>query len=153
MFTITMFFEAKKSVYNLSEWMIVQVAAFVVSMSIIFLSECLQKLDTNLKSVAICALVNIALSLFFLRKYENVIFNEFNNRNKIIQLLLFLVVYFTLVIVFKRNLVFWIYEGFILFAVQINYSYSLGGKGGMRLALVLTIIFTRLPFIYYRYYL
>jgi hypothetical protein len=97
--------------------------------------------------------LNIALSLFFLRKYENVIFNEFNNIHKNIQLLLFLVVYFSLVYIFNRNLVFWIYEGFILFALQINYSYSLGGKGGITLALVLTIIFTRLPFIYYRYYL
>jgi hypothetical protein len=31
-------FKAKKSVYNLSEWMIVQVAAFVVATSVIFLN-------------------------------------------------------------------------------------------------------------------
>ena len=30
-------FKAKKSVYNLSEWMIVQVAAFVVATSVILL--------------------------------------------------------------------------------------------------------------------
>jgi len=65
----------------------------------------------------------------------------------------FLLIYFSLVYVFQRNLVFWIYEGFLLLAMQINYAYSLGGKGGMSITLLLTIIFTRVPFVYYRYYL
>lgn len=90
-------FQANKSVYNLSEWMIVQVAAFVFATSIILLGQTIKKLDTNLKYVGLCALINIGLSLFFLRKYESVVFNQFNNRNKIIKLVFFLVIYFGLV--------------------------------------------------------
>lgn len=139
--------------YNLSEWMIVQVAAFVVAANIIFLHESLTKLDTNLKMVGVCALVNITISLLFLRKYESVVFNEFNNKKRGIALAIFLVVYFSLVYIYQRNMVFWIYEGFFLLAVQVNYAYSVGGKGGMSIALLFTIIFSRVPFVYYRYYL
>jgi hypothetical protein len=106
-----------------------------------------------LKYLAFCALANIVLSLLFLRKYESVIFNEFNNKKKGILLCFFLSAYFALVYLFHNNLVFWIYEGFILLAIQIYYSYSVGGKGGMSIALLLTIVFSRLPFVYYRYYL
>ncbi len=146
-------FSTNKSVYNLSEWMIVQIAAFVVSTSIVLLAQTVNTLDTNLKYVGLCALVNIALSLFFLRKYESVVFIQFNNRNKMIKLAIFLAIYFALVIFWQKNLVFWIYQGFVLLAMQINYSYSVGGKGGMDISLVLTIVFTRVPFIYFRYYL
>lgn len=33
-----------------------------------------------------------------------------------------------------------------------SYSYSIGGKGGMPIKLVVTIVITRVPFIYYRFY-
>lgn len=64
----------------------------------------------------------------------------------------YLLLYFVLVGVFYQNLVFWIYETFFLLAIQMSYSYSVGGRGGMAIKLVLTIIITRIPFVFYRYY-
>jgi hypothetical protein len=145
------FFKPKRSVYNLSEWMIVQVAAFILTTNFILFSEGLVRLDTNLWVVAVCALFNIALSLFFLRNYEDVVWNEFKYKAKAVFLIIYLIIYFTLVFLYWKSQIFWIYETFILFATQISYAYSKGGKGGMAIKLVLTIIFTRVPFIYYRY--
>jgi hypothetical protein len=39
-----------------------------------------------------------------------------------------------------------------LLALQINYAYSVGGRGGMAITLVITILVTRIPFIFYRFY-
>lgn len=36
-------------------------------------------------------------------------------------------------------------------ALQINYSYSTGGRGGLSLVLVLTLHFMRIPYFYYRF--
>jgi hypothetical protein len=67
-------------------------------------------------------------------------------------LLAYLSIYFVLVYIFYMNLVFWIYEAFFLLAVQMSYSYSMGGRGGMAIKLVITIVITRIPFIFYRFY-
>jgi hypothetical protein len=103
------FFKPKRTVYNISEWMIMQVVAFVVGANIILLYVSFGKLDTSLSRMAICALINIGTSLFFLRNYENVVLNEFNSKKKGIILTLFLILYFTLVYYFEGSLIFWIY--------------------------------------------
>jgi hypothetical protein len=36
-------------------------------------------------------------------------------------------------------------------ALQINYSYSMGGRGGLSVTLVCTLIFMRAPYFYYRF--
>jgi hypothetical protein len=145
------FLKPRKTVYNLSEWMIVQVAAYVLATSFILLGVGLVRLDTRMWLVAVCAFVNVGLSLFFLRNYEDVVWNEFNTRSRVVLLVLFLGVYFALVGFYWTSQLFWIYEGFILFAVQISYAYSKGGRGGMAVKLVLTILVTRIPFSYYRF--
>jgi hypothetical protein len=63
-------FKPKRSVYNISEWMILQAFAFVIVASWMFLRISLEKIDTKLKWVGFCAFVNICLSFFFLRNYE-----------------------------------------------------------------------------------
>lgn len=68
-------FKPKKTVYNISEWMIVQVAAFLVGTSFILLGESFSKLDTNMKWVAVCCFMNVGSTLLFLRNYEDVVFN------------------------------------------------------------------------------
>ena len=147
-----LFFKPRKTVYNISEWMIVQVVAFVVAANVILLYVSFGKLDTGLGRVAICAVVNIATSLFFLRNYESVVLNEFNSKKKALLLGLYLIIYFALVYQFESSLIFWIYESFVLLALQINYAYSVGGRGGMAITLVITILVTRIPFIFYRFY-
>lgn len=132
--------------------MIVQVAAFIVVSNFIIFGSAFSKLDTNMNIVAFCSFINVSLTMFFLRNYEDVLFNEFNNKTKVTILVGYLLVYFLLVGFFYKNLVFWIYETFLLLAVQISYSYSVGGRGGMAIKLVLTIIITRIPFVFYRYY-
>lgn len=67
-------------------------------------------------------------------------------------MLAYLSIYFVLVYIFYHNLVFWIYEAFLLLAVQMSYSYSMGGRGGMAIKLVVTIVITRIPFVFYRFY-
>ncbi len=102
--------------------------------------------------VAFCSVSNIIMTMLFLRNYEDVVFNEFNNKKKALFLIGYLLIYFVLVFFFSKNLVFWINEVFFLMAVQMSYSYAVGGRGGMAIKLVLTIIVTRIPFVYYRFY-
>jgi transmembrane E3 ubiquitin-protein ligase len=50
---------------------------------------------------------------------------------------------------FEESLTFWILESFCLLALQINYSYSMGGRGGLSVVLVATLVFMRFPHFYY----
>ena len=131
--------------------MIVQVAAYIFITNIILLGVGFARLDTRMWLVTLCAFANIGLSLFFLRNYEDVVWNEFNTRKRVLLLTFFLGIYFALVGFYWTSQLFWIYEGFILFATQVSYAYSKGGRGGMPVKLVLTILVTRLPFSYYRF--
>jgi hypothetical protein len=79
--------------------------------------------------VAFCSVSNIIMTMLFLRNYEDVVFNEFNNKKKALFLIGYLLIYFVLVYFFSKNLVFWINEVFFLMAVQMSYSYAVGGEG------------------------
>jgi hypothetical protein len=61
--------------------MMLQVAAFVIVANIVLIVVSLNKLDTDLWIVAVCALLNISMDFFFLRNYEDVIVNSFFVRN------------------------------------------------------------------------
>jgi len=149
----------KELVNRISDLMILQVAAFVVVANVILLVTSLNKLDTNLWIVATCALFNISLNFFFLRNYEDVIVNSFFVRNadhlvrtnwiRIVTSFGLLSAYFLVVYYWYLSPLLWIYESFCLLALQINYSYTAGGKGGISLLIAATIIFTRFPFFYF----
>jgi asparagine N-glycosylation enzyme membrane subunit Stt3 len=64
------FFKPKKSLYSISEWMILQAFAFVIVSSWLLIRVSLEKIDTRLRWVGLCAFINICLSFFFLRNYE-----------------------------------------------------------------------------------
>jgi hypothetical protein len=69
-FVMLVFFRPKKSLYNISEWMVLQAFAFVIVANWLFIRVSLEKIDTNLKFVGLCAFINICLAFFFLRNYE-----------------------------------------------------------------------------------
>jgi len=52
---------------------------------------------------------------------------------------------------FEESLTFWIFESFCLMALQINYSYSMGGRGGLSVPLVFTLLVMRIPYFLYRF--
>ena len=89
--------------------MIVQVVAFILATNMILFGEGFIRLDTNLWIISLCALINIALSLFFLRNYEDVVWNSFNSWKNAAILFAFLLVYFILVNNYWKSEVFWIY--------------------------------------------
>ena len=49
--------------------MITQATIFILLANFELIYVCLQKIDTNLKIVIVCNILNIIMSLFFLRNY------------------------------------------------------------------------------------
>ena len=144
-------FRPKRSVYNISEWMILQAFCFVIVASWLFLRVSLEKIDTKLRLVGLCAFVNVALAFFFLRNYEEVLKSFKETYHKIFAGIGVLT-YFVLCYYFENFITFWIFEAFLLLILQISYSYLKGGKGGLSLNLIITIAFMRIPFFYYKFY-
>lgn len=70
---VLVFKKPNKSLYSISEWMILQAFGFVIAISWIFIRVAMEKIDTNLKYVGLCAFINICLALIFLRNYEKVL--------------------------------------------------------------------------------
>jgi hypothetical protein len=121
------------SVYSICEWTILQAAGFVLAANGQLFLEGLRLIDTRLWIVAATALVNIVLAFFFLRNYEEVVLNSFNTRVRVFIAVTALSIYLYLAGYFGQNLVFWLYESFLLLGMQIHYSYWAGGKGGISL--------------------
>ena len=131
--------------------MILQAFAFVLVTSWLFISVSLEKIDTKLKYVALCAFINICLSFFFLRNYEEVL-KSFQGNYQRIAAIIFFFVYLYLCFKFEESLIFWILESYCLLALQINYSYSKGGRGGLSVTLVANLFIMRIPYFYYRFF-
>lgn len=144
-------YRPKRSVYNISEWMILQAFCFVIVASWLFLRVSLEKIDTKLRFVGLCAFINVALAFFFLRNYEEVLKSFKETYHKIFAGI-GVITYFVLCYYFENYITFWIFEAFLLLILQISYSYLKGGKGGLSLNLVITIGFMRFPFFYYKFY-
>ena len=148
----------QEELYSISEWMILQTALFSFLTSCFILGSVLSRLDTKLWMVAVCSLANIVFSFLFIRNYEGGVVRSFEpargtrfcwGRAKQVLGALFVVGYFVLCTWKWRSIRFWIGETFVLLGMLIQYSYKVGGKGGMSFGLLLTLIFSRLSFFYF----
>lgn len=101
-------YKPKRSVYNISEWMILQAFCFVIVASWLFLRVSLEKIDTKLRFVGLCAFVNVALAFFFLRNYEEVLKSFKETYHKIFAGIGVLT-YFILCYYFENYITFWIF--------------------------------------------
>jgi hypothetical protein len=57
--------------------MILQAFAFTLAVGWIFIRLSLEKIDTKLRFMGFLSFVNIVLAFFFLRNYEDVVFDSF----------------------------------------------------------------------------
>ena len=57
--------------------MILQAFAFVIVANWLLLRVSMEKIDTTAKYISLCALVNIVLSFFFMRNYEEILKGSF----------------------------------------------------------------------------
>lgn len=101
-------YKPKKQLYNISEWMILQAFGFTIVASWIFIRVSLEKIDTSMKFVGLCAFVNFILAFFFLRNYEEVL-KSFKLTYERIAFLSALLGYFLLCYLFEESLTFWIF--------------------------------------------
>ena len=148
--------------------MIIQATFFILLANFELIYTCLQKIDTKLQIVIICSILNIIASLFFLRNYEGVFKNYYqvdrthnqSNRltvrrslliNRFAIMLSFVIGYIVLFYLFSESHNFWIFESYIFISLQIYYSYSVGGKGGISYLLLLHLIASRFPYFYYKF--
>lgn len=143
---IICFFKPKRTMYNISEWLILQQFAFILSASAYYMIVSLKQYDTPLKYLFAIGLIQIVLSLFFLRNYEGVM-KSFTLKNKLLLLsaFVFLGAYLYLIWHYYNYVRFWVFEGALLLGVQIVHSFRNGGRGGIEKMLLAIIFVTRFP--------
>lgn len=88
--------------------MILQAFCFVIVASWLFLRVSLEKIDTKLRFVGLCAFINVGLSFFFLRNYEEVLKSFKETYHKIFAGI-GVIAYFILCYYFENYITFWIF--------------------------------------------
>lgn len=88
--------------------MILQAFGFTIVVSWLFIRVSLEKIDTSLKFVGLCAFINICLAFFFLRNYEEVL-KSFKLTYERLASISALLGYFLLCYFFEESLTFWIF--------------------------------------------